>query len=109
MTLKPGNSRKAGHWVEAENRGGTGRQRGAAPREESGRRRGEVPRGKSGLPRGAVPLRQARTLLREASKAAAAASPTASSCSAARLGRVKAPVWGSARGLGTTRREEPHH
>lgn len=109
VTLKPGNSRKAGHWVEAENRGGTGRQRGAAPREECGRRRGEVPRGKCGLPRGAVPLRQARTLLREATKAAAATSPTASSCSAARLGHVEAPAWGSARGLGTTRREERHH
>ena len=110
VTLKPGNSRKAGHWVEAENRRGTGRQTGAAPRGECGRRRGEVPRGKCGLPRGAVPLRQARTLLREATKAAAAAaSPTASSCSAARLGRVEAPASGSARGLGTTRREEQHH
>ena len=109
VRLTPGNSTKAGRWLEAENRGGTGRQRGAAPREECGRRRGEVPRGKCGLPRGAVPLRQARTLLREATKAAAAASSTASSCSASRLGRVEVPAWVSARGLGTTRREARHH
>lgn len=110
-TSKPGNSRKAGRWCEAEPQGGTGCRRGAGSREEPGRRSAEAPRGGPASPPGAARPRQALPPRRGAAAAAVAAAtwPRASICAAAGPCRSEAPTWGPARGLKTTRRESRTH
>uniref|UniRef100_A0A8D0JNK0 Uncharacterized protein n=1 Tax=Sus scrofa TaxID=9823 RepID=A0A8D0JNK0_PIG len=111
MKSKPGNSSRAGHRIEAETQGRTGRGRGAAPQEESERRKGEAPQEEPGPPPGAAPPRKAWILLREARKGVgeAAASPSTSSFPRPRLGRSEAPTWESALELETTRWESQNH
>uniref|UniRef100_A0A8D1UVW5 GPALPP motifs-containing protein 1 n=1 Tax=Sus scrofa TaxID=9823 RepID=A0A8D1UVW5_PIG len=111
MKSKPGNSSRAGHRIEAETQGRTGRGRGAAPQEESERRKGEAPQEEPGPPPGAAPPRKAWILLQEARKGVgeAAASPSTSSFPRPRLGRSEAPTWESALELETTRWESQNH